>query len=883
MVRTLAQRLLRDAKYFAAVRNTDFTIVDIVARATYLSNILYGSKTLSSYELVRGYTPSICGLPQCPVKEELGVAHKEQQARRALKLLEKGRAPRTVASSALKRDDKVYYFKRGVKFGTWELGFVRGVDEHLVTISSSANHRGKPIRAAVEDIRKVPTSSLLREVDEIDFIFPRSYAVVDEEELDAERFDSYPMAPIFPELEGIDRPPDSQPEATGLETPKIVRDDPPPSVPDDVDIGISRDLPSTSDVLDMFEEERSLWSSHPTTAALLAHQRPRRLNQPVLDIGNALVRKISSLSATVSSDLTKTRARPEPQKDIGSIPVRAPPMLPHVLQSSEQLILQEIKAVIADKTASEAKLQFVPDWVLKKAMDAERQQYLETVKEVDIRSLPRFANIISSHHFFQVKHDGKVDTLKLKCRLVPHGNRDKEKEFIRSDSATAQFPVIRTVLSTAAILRLSLATIDIKGAYLQGEHLTRDIYMRPPRGWASTPRMVWKLLKPAYGLVESGRLWQLVVEEWMSNQGVTEVHGLQQLFVKRNEDGRIVLVMAKVVDDFLISGDREAITAFHGQMSTRFTVGRFIQEPDLVFNRLHIHQNPSFDVHVSMQEYMQTIQPIVVPHHRKKNMENNRCSQTELTAFLGLTGSLNYLGHGALPQASFAASHLQQLVGRLTVRDLVTANKVLAELQQLSPTLTYLSPEELADPCYLAFSDASQGKTPYGQTGYVSGIHLPAGGASVFHVLDWLSKKQSRVSFSSIGAEILAAATSADRGSLIAEQLQVVHDSQEKLPFILTVDSHGLFSTITTLHEGSDYRLRPTVARMRDSYETGEISMLQWIPGVQNLADALTKRNVVMYRMLNDVMKNGILNEEITASAQRSRYGRTRKKVTFQV
>ena len=151
-------------------------------------------------------------------------------------------------------------------------------------------------------------------------------------------------------------------------------------------------------------------------------------------------------------------------------------------------------------------------------------------------------------------------------------------------------------------------------------------------------------------------------------------------------------------------------------------------------------------------------------------------------------------------------------------------------------------------------------------------MYLPAGGERIYHVVDWLSCKQSRVCFSSIGAEILAAATSTDRGSLMAERLQEVHGSSSALPFILTVDSNGLHSTITTLHEGSDYRLRPTVQRMRDSFEDGEITVMQWIAGKRNPADALTKRNVVMYRKLNDIMTSGTIDDEVTKGAKRVKF-----------
>ncbi len=127
-------------------------------------------------------------------------------------------------------------------------------------------------------------------------------------------------------------------------------------------------------------------------------------------------------------------------------------------------------------------------------------------------------------------------------------------------------------------------------------------------------------------------------------------------------------------------------------------------------------------------------------------------------------------------------------------------------------------------PRYLAFSDASQGKYSYGQTGYISGVLLQTQSSLLYHVLDWHSSKQSRISFSSICCEILAATASADRASSVIHAIQLLHDSPP-LPLVLTVDSLGLYSTITTLHEGKDYRLRPTVARLRDHSKRGRFRL----------------------------------------------------------
>ena len=57
----------------------------------------------------------------------------------------------------------------------------------------------------------------------------------------------------------------------------------------------------------------------------------------------------------------------------------------------------------------------------------------------------------------------------------------------------------------------------------------------------------------------------------------------------------------------------------------------------------------------------------------------------------------------------------------------------------------------------------------------------------------------------------------------MAESLQALQKATVKLPFVLTVDLQGLYSTVTNLHEGADYRLRSTVARMRDSFKNREI------------------------------------------------------------
>jgi hypothetical protein len=90
------------------------------------------------------------------------------------------------------------------------------------------------------------------------------------------------------------------------------------------------------------------------------------------------------------------------------------------------------------------------------------------------------ANVLSTHNFLKIKsEDGSY---RLKCRLVPHGNRDEEKVALRKDSSTAQSSVIRLVLAIAMLHKFFVGSIDVVAAYLQSGPLPRRVFVRPPRG-----------------------------------------------------------------------------------------------------------------------------------------------------------------------------------------------------------------------------------------------------------------------------------------------------------------------------------------------------------------------------------------------------------------
>ena len=101
-------------------------------------------------------------------------------------------------------------------------------------------------------------------------------------------------------------------------------------------------------------------------------------------------------------------------------------------------------------------------------------------EELHFMELQKGANVITSHHFIQIKNHTEEGRLRLRCCSVPHGNRNRETDSVRKDSAAAQFPIIRQILSLEKILSVSVGSLYIKGAYLEARNLPRDIYVRPP-------------------------------------------------------------------------------------------------------------------------------------------------------------------------------------------------------------------------------------------------------------------------------------------------------------------------------------------------------------------------------------------------------------------
>jgi hypothetical protein len=158
----------------------------------------------------------------------------------------------------------------------------------------------------------------------------------------------------------------------------------------------------------------------------------------------------------------------------------------------------------------------------------------------------------------------------------------------------------------------------------------------------------------------------------------------------------------------------------------------------------------------------------------------------------------------------------------------------------------------------------------YGQGGNISGLLVRTHTRDPFYFLDQYSSHLMRFAYSSFGAEILACAEADDRlfalRSSFQELLSRTFESE------LLVDSEGLYSCISTLSNSKGYRLRRTVARIRESFDRGDLDILRWIRGVLNLADGQTKFNLALWELLHRTLSTGLLQVDVLSAPSRG-YG----------
>jgi Reverse transcriptase (RNA-dependent DNA polymerase) len=335
-------------------------------------------------------------------------------------------------------------------------------------------------------------------------------------------------------------------------------------------------------------------------------------------------------------------------------------------QEEEQRLLQLMVQRVGHKQISLSHATAITaPWLVDASFTRELSNWKEAYEIIPLDRLPPNANYIRSHAFRHVKRatdDETNSSLRLKTRIVLHGNEDNERDDVRKDTQAASFTSIRTLLALAAIYHLHIACIDTKGAYLQSGRCRRDIFVRPPNEWRQVRGVAWKLLKLPYGLPDAGHQWQTVIDDFILSLEFSIIPGLPQLFKQQSDSKNPPTILAKVTDDILLVGTESALESFIQNIRASFDVGRFQYHTNMTFNGAFISIAP-LGFTLDITEPLTRLRPIPIDFSRRL-APHEPITLEELTALRSLAGSLNYIGQAAGPPATYVASAIQQFIGR---------------------------------------------------------------------------------------------------------------------------------------------------------------------------------------------------------------------------
>jgi transposase InsO family protein len=439
-----------------------------------------------------------------------------------------------------------------------------------------------------------------------------------------------------------------------------------------------------------------------------------------------------------------------------------------------------------------------------------------------------------------------------KSRLVVQAYNDEAARHILTSAPTCQRVSQRLLLNLAAIFpSMEVFTRDISQAYTQAKtSLTRPIFVKPPPEAGLADDELLEVLRPLYGLPESGLHWFGTYQkhhiEKLSMQDTEYDPCL--LFKSRPEGGLTGAVVLQVDDtlgvgtaEFMKQEDKESV-AFVCQPRA------ILDKNELQFNGFHIQRKAN----------------TILMHQRDKLSKLDHARNED--EFVSVRASGAYISTCTRPDL---AARFQLLTTEMpTASHYRALNKLVDDCHFLSSSESYGLTFRTLDVSSLqitVFSDAGFANAA-NYTSQLGAVILLTDGEKNANILHWFSNKAKRITRSVAAAELYAMVQALDIAYVLAHTLErILH---RKIDICAFTDSRILFNSITRLNSTAEKRLLIDLYALRESYDRRELSSITWVASEDNVADALTKSSCAG-TALQRIMNTGKLEARVQGYVQR--------------
>lgn len=388
--------------------------------------------------------------------------------------------------------------------------------------------------------------------------------------------------------------------------------------------------------------------------------------------------------------------------------------------------------------------------------------------------------------------------------------------------------------------------MDVVTAYIQGD-LPDEIYMTQPSMFQekSNCRKVCKLLRPIYGLKQSGREWHRKLRRKLDEIGLQSSESEPCVFHGKLDKVKVIIIV--YVDDLLIfSKSLSTIAKIKSELSQSFKMKDLGSANEIL--GLKIERNPNTNkIKISQERYVKEIlerfsvinckpgSTPLIPGIKltcgDKEMSSDELAQVP---YRELVGSLIYLANTSRPDIAFATGILSRFNANPKKEHWQAAKHVLRYLKQ---TQNFGIIFRKTSESLKAFVDADWAGDIDSRRSHSGNTLILAGGPIM-----WFSKRQKSVALSTMEAEYMALSDVTKEivyFRKLIEEIGFPYYVKEATPVFCDNQS----AIVLSKENMTNQRSKHVDIRFHFSREAQERKLInvQYIPTEENVADVFTK------------------------------------------
>ena len=270
----------------------------------------------------------------------------------------------------------------------------------------------------------------------------------------------------------------------------------------------------------------------------------------------------------------------------------------------------------------------------------------------------------------------------IKARYCLRGFKEAEKP--RSDSPTVDRMSTKLLYAiTAQNPGWNLESIDVTSAFLQGDDLDREIFVKPPKE-AKDEGFLWRMKKAAYGLYDASRRWWIRVVEFLLKLGGRTMVGDESM-IYFHKDGYLRGLITVHVDDFQGAGDEYFKKMVMDKLAEAFKISKR-ENKKFKYTGIDVELLDDGSIILDQEAYKDGLKTIPVDTQEDPNKNLNK---KEFKDFRGAAGKISWLAEMTRPDLAYDSVDLSGHNKDAKIRDIKSMNKLIERAKKTTGRIKF--------------------------------------------------------------------------------------------------------------------------------------------------------------------------------------------------